>query len=199
MIISGVRNASIFMQDYQFFSAVAKEYLKFMFEITETDGAVGDILLETNPYQYVRQKNRNNFLVDAYLGFEKPTSPPYSNLFVIDSLLLVKRYSYTATGRKKCYFSRSKDYPLFKDGDVILYPQDPLLDLEVKAFLERFGHRLLVYTDSPVKYLEECGEIVPTNPYAKSILNYLGFGNYTGRYEINMIVKMLYNQAEIFS
>lgn len=193
MIVSGVPNPTIYPQDYTLLSFYLKDYT-----IISTEQAIaGDILVETNPEQVLRKKMMKNFALTAYLSFEMPKKAPYSNIFLLDPKLInVTGPKIKLLGNKKCYLSRADDLPYFKDGDLFLYGNNMLVP-ELQAYYKRWGHKVTVYVDFPFEEVEQCGTLIPTNPYAESILRAGGLAK--GLITLDTVMKSIEKELTYFS
>ena len=178
-------------------SAILSSY----YPIVEDDNVIADILVETMPDQVVRQKVSQRGVLSFYYGVETPKNPPFTLILKYDKLpLLPKSNLPPLSGKKKCYLSRFDDEPYVKDGDVYVFtpPQADFYYQEVKAYVKRFGHNAVPYfVKLPDSFYEECGEVIPTNPHAKIIVDVVNreFDKYI---DVSQFEKEIYAFFKIF-
>ncbi|AHA92042.1 hypothetical protein [Los Azufres archaeal virus 1] len=174
VVISGVKNPPPFAQDYSIFS-LSSPY-PVIDNFRDAAMYMGEVLVETNPLQIIRQRQGHLFILDLYIGVEHPLNPPYTNMFVQKGFKLFHRGKITLSGKEKCYLGRATDQVYVKDGIPIIYVNEPFIAAEEKAYAKRFGKKALLYMKEDISdfLAEQCAEIVPTNPYAEMLLDAYG-------------------------
>lgn len=199
-VVSGLVG-SVYSQSYML---VSYAFAKAGYQVitSDTDRFFGTVLVETNPLQLLRNLMRKEFVADFYVGIEEPRRPPYSNLYVLrDNFVIRNEPELKLMGKHKCYLSKDSDYPYVKDGDVFLYAEDEFMYYEIKAFVERFGHKVYLYSDSDIteQLSETCEEVVPTNDYSRVILKSLGVYDLSGNeYDVDKLTRLMINWMKNF-
>ncbi len=174
VVISGVKNPPPFAQDYSIFSLSCP--YPIIDSVIDVAKYMGDVLVETNPLQIIRQRFGSYFMLDLYVGVERPLNPPYVNIFVQGGFKLFHKGKINLSGKEKCYLGRATDLLYVKDGIPVIYNNESFIAAEEKAYAKRFGKRALIYMKDDIsKFLaEECAEVVPLNPYAGMLLDAYG-------------------------